>query len=214
MGASFFVGADPIYALGVTIEEILNAQEKTITPTKEAQSIIPDIPYNALSKVTVTPIPDNFADTSDATALAAYILSGYSAYIDGVKTDGTMANRGAITGTLDVSTTRYAIPIGYHDGFGSVQIVLEQKSATPTKSTQEITPASGKVLSSVSIDPIPSNYMDTSDATGAADRVMLGDIVYVNGERVQGTLVTQNYYTGSSEPSSSLGSDGDLYLRA
>ena len=31
---------------------------------------------------------------------------------------------------------------------------------------------------------------------------------------VNGTIVLQNYYTGSSAPSSSLGSNGDLYLQS
>lgn len=35
-----------------------------------------------------------------------------------------------------------------------------------------------------------------------------------DGTQVTGTLVVQRYYTGSSAPAASLGSNGDVYLRS
>ena len=62
------------------------------------------------------------ADTGDATAAVAEILTGKAAYVNGVKLTGTMKNNGAVTGTISTKAGVYTIPIGYHDGAGKVSI--------------------------------------------------------------------------------------------
>ena len=62
------------------------------------------------------------ADTSDATAVAAEILSGKTAYKAGSKLTGIMPNRGSQTGVIDVYNGSVTIQQGYHDGSGSVSI--------------------------------------------------------------------------------------------
>lgn len=66
-------------------------QTKTATPTTSQQEITPDTGYDGLTKVTVEAIPSNYIDTTDATATAAEIVSGKTAYVNGAKVTGKIA---------------------------------------------------------------------------------------------------------------------------
>lgn len=62
------------------------------------------------------------------------------------------------------------------------------------------------------IEAIPTG-IDTSDATATAADIVSGQTAYVNGTKITGTLVVQNYYTGTTTPESTTGEDGDLYFK-
>lgn len=169
-----------------------NLQSKTTTPTKKQQSITPDNGYYGLSDVTVAAIPDAYQDVTSVTAAAGDVLTGkIIVTADGTVVTGNMANNGAVSKTLDVTTISFTIPKGYHDGTGKVQLVLETKTVTPTKSAQTVAPAAGKVLSQVTVDPIPDEYQDISGVTATAADVLAGKtIVNANGETVEGAVPT------------------------
>lgn len=73
------------------------------------------------------------ANTQDATASEAEILTGKTAYNKGVKVTGKMVNNGAVAGTISSKAGKYTVPQGYHDGSGSVQIdSTEQAKIIPS----------------------------------------------------------------------------------
>lgn len=165
-------------------------QTKTVTPTKKQQAVNPDSGYYGMSSVTVEAIPETYQDTSSVNAVAADVLTGKIIVLaDGTVVTGTMPNNGKVSKTLSVATITYTIPKGYHDGTGSVTITLETKKVTPSRSTQKITPTTGKVLSEVTVDPIPDELQDVSNVTAKAENVVEGDIfVDAEGNPVEGTM--------------------------
>ena len=68
------------------------------------------------------------ANTQDATATAAEILTGKTAYNKANKITGTMKNNGAVSGTISTKTGTYTVPQGYHDGSGKVQIASAEQA--------------------------------------------------------------------------------------
>ena len=179
-------------------------QPKTVTPTKSQQSITPDQGYYGLSGVTVKAIPENFQDVSATTAAAPDVLAT-KVFIaaDGTTTTGTMANNGGVSKTLDATTGNqsYTIPAGYHNGNGKVTVVLEEKTATPTTTTQNITPTAGKVLSKVTVSAIPAIYGDVTEADAVAANILSGKKAIVKANNVatmvEGTMTDNGTLTGS-----------------
>ncbi len=164
-------------------------QSKTATPTKKQQNVTPDDGYYGLSDVTVAAIPDQFQDVSSVTVAPEEVLAN-KVFVDsdGEVQTGTMPNNGTVTKTLDAATTSMTIAKGYHSGGGGVKVVLEEKSVTPTESSQSVTPTSGKVLSKVTVEAIPAAYITTDDATAQAGEILSGKTAYVNGTKVTGTM--------------------------
>lgn len=174
-------------------------QTKAVTPTKKQQNIAPDNGYYGLAAVTVAAIPEAYQDVSSVTAGAGDVLTGkVFVTADGTVTAGEMINNGAVDKILDVTTITYTIPKGFHSGSGMVKIVLETKSVTPTKSVQKIIPTSGKVLSEVTVEAIPSEYQDVSGVTAKAANVLDGDIfVDATGKQVEGTMPNKGAVTAT-----------------
>lgn len=180
----------------------ITLETKSATPTTSAQDITPTT-GKVLSKVTVGAIPAAYQDTTNVDATAADVLEGKTIVTGSGDVEGTMVNRGAVSKTLDATTNNqtYTVPQGYHDGTGNVGIVLETKSATPTTSSQNITPTSGKVLSKVTVAAIPAKYGDTTGDDAVAANILAGKKAHtiVNGTATQitGSMANNGAISGS-----------------
>ena len=138
-------------------------------------------------------------DTSDATLNSGgQMLSGVTAYSKGVKYTGSIPTVQGATVTPTETTQTLVAARSYVAGDIKVSGIaanyigsaITQKSAqtyTPSESQQTI--ASGQYLSGTqTISAIPNTYIGSA-------------------------VVIQSYYTGSTTPASSLGINGDLYLK-
>lgn len=113
-------------------------------------------------------------------------------------------NRGAVSATVKEGDT-YTIPKGYHNGSGTVSGVggggnynLQSKTATPTKSQQNLTPDDGYFgLSDVTINAIPDTYQDVSDVTAGAADVLASKLIVTTTGAVAGTMVNNGAVSAS-----------------
>lgn len=180
-------------------------QAKThITPTTAEQTVTPDTGYYGLSSVQIDAIPSTYKDVSSVTATAGDVLATKTIVTaDGTLTPGNMTNNGAVNKTLDATTGNqsYTVPVGYHNGSGHVSIALENKTATPSTSAQDITPTAGKVLSKVTVAKIPDNFGDVNNADAAAANILSGKkaVLKVDGVAtlVTGTMTNNGAISGT-----------------
>lgn len=131
-------------------------EEKTVTASTVDQVVTPSTGKH-LSKVKVSAV------SVTGNADEQNVLSGKTFYKDSLtKKTGTMPNNGAVNKTLDATSDNqeFTISEGYHSGSGKVKIVLQELTRTPNDNTQIARPSNGKVLSKVTVNPVP---LDTTN---------------------------------------------------
>lgn len=117
-------------------EVLIDLTADTVT----ADKLLKGITAHGKDGAPVTGTCDWDAATGDATAAAAEILAGKTAYVKGKKVTGTMPNRGAVAGKISTKAGAYTVPQGYHDGSGKVTIdSTEQAKLIPTNIREGVT---------------------------------------------------------------------------
>ena len=116
------------------------------------------------------------------------------------------------TNTLTLTKTVSVTPIvsaGYISSGTETNSSVSLTASVTTKAATTITPGTTN-------QTIASGTYLTGTQTIVGDSDLVGSNILstANIFGVQGQVVVQNYYTGSSAPSSSLGSNGDLYLQS
>lgn len=93
--------------------EMPNNGAKTATLDAGGTYTIPEGYHNGLGKITAKDLASQTEGTADSTT----ILSGETAWVNGVKVTGEMPNNGVTNGSLDgINTTSVSVPAGYTSG--------------------------------------------------------------------------------------------------
>lgn len=120
------------------------------------------VTFHDKSGATKTGTSTKDVDTSGATASVAEILETKTAGVRGAMVTGTMKNNGKVTGVISTKTGKYTVPVGYHDGSGTVQI----------SSTEQAKIIPGNIKNGVSILGIEGNYAGDSVEVPQSNKVV------------------------------------------
>lgn len=218
-----------------TAGEAENFQQKSVTyspfPAAYTETVRPDPGYDALKQVNVTieAMPSGTAGTPTATkgtvsnhsVLVTPSVTNTTGYITGDTKTGTAVSVSAselVSGTVNITSSGNTDVTNY----ATASVASGSATASATKGT----------VSNHSVTVTPSvtrtaGYITAGSANGTAVTVSASELV--SGSQTiteNGTVNVTNlasvtvaipivtYYTGSSAPSSSLGSNGDIYLQS
>lgn len=177
----------------------------TITPSTSTQTAITAGTY-ATGNITVSAMPNGALSELTINESTGLVTGGVttSGYISNSATKTLQLNTKSAA-TITPTTTDQTIDAGQY--LVGVQTIQGDANLVPEN-----------IASGVSIFGVTGTHQggggtDTSDATATEADIVNGKTAYINGGKVTGTLVVQNYYTGSTVPESSLGNDGDLYFK-
>lgn len=178
-------------------------QEKSVTPTESQQTVTPDTGYDGLTKVTVVAVSSTYIGSKVTKKSAQTYTPGTS--------DQTIGSGQYLSGTQTIKGDSNLVAGNIRSGvsiFGVTGTMvaasspnLQAKTVTPGTSSQTVRPDSG-------YDGL-SQVVVSGDYDLVSGNIISGKTIF----GVPGSVVIQRYYTGSSAPSSSIGSNGDLYLQ-
>ena len=198
-------------------------QSKTVSPTTSNQTITPDSGYDGLSKVIINAVTSSI----DPDIQASNIKKG----VEILGVTGTYEAPIPVTQSKTISPTTSQQIITPDDGYDGLFQVTVNAMPTGAISAPSINTSTGVVTSSVSTSGyIASGTSKTLQLTtkGAATITptesvqTIASSTYLTGTQtiaaipsdyIGSSVVFHTYYTGSADPSSSLGVDGDIYLK-
>lgn len=200
-GSQLLSGVTAYGATGKVTGTIPSQTGKTITPNDSIQTAIAAGTY-AAGDVTVSAVP---TETKKITENGIYTPQN-GKYFSSINVSIAGENFETQSKTVSPTESQQTVtPDDGYDGLSSVTVgavpadyvgtgVARQTATaiTPTKSSQTVVSAGTYVSGAVTVDPIPSEYITTSDATAVAADIATGKTAYVNGALVTGTFTVEN----------------------
>ena len=120
----------------MAISKVIYGDQTLIDLTSDTvseASLLTGVTAHGANGALITGNCDYDVNSQNATVQTAEILSGKTAYARGSMLTGTMPNKGGVSGSIAAKSEEYAIPQGYHDGSGKVEIsASEQAKIIPT----------------------------------------------------------------------------------
>lgn len=166
---------------------------KTVTPTKDVQNVTPE-DGQLLSGVTVNAIPAQYIVPTGSKSIVANgtvdVTNFASAEVAVPQLDTSDATA--------VATDILAPKTAYVNGTKVTGTLATQtKTATPTKTSQEVTPDAGNLLSKVTVAAIPAQYIiptgsQTVTANGEVDVTALASVTVAVPNTVSELTITAN----------------------
>lgn len=141
-------------------------------------------------------------DSTDATVEKAEMLDGQTAYARGSKIVGTMKNNGAVSGKIASKDDIFVVPIGYHDGSGTIGIDDTEKAKLVAGNIKEgviilgvvgmCEPSSEVTAQSKTVTPSAAKQtVIPDDGVDYLSQVVVNPIAYVeSANSAGGTTVT------------------------
>ena len=175
---------------------------KTVTPSTSVQTAVSSGTY-VTGNIKVAAMPTGVLSTPAINTNTGVVTAGVSTagYL-GTGATKTLQLNTKSAATIIPSTTNQTIAAGQY--LTGIQTIKGDANLV-----------AANIASGVSIFGVTGTHssIDTSDATATAADIVSGKTAYVKGSKVTGTLIIQNYYTGTTTPNSSLGNNGDLYFK-
>ena len=138
--------------------------------------------------------------TSDGTATAAQILAGAIAYVNGSKVTGTMADKSGTTeytatAALDSTNSELEMTVpaaGYYTANNKLKATFASIASLIGLTSAKL--ASGNTILGIAGN---SNVVDTSAGTATAAQILSGQVAYVDGVRLTGSMANQGAVTSA-----------------